>query len=265
MAEPSAPAHRRTVLAERRGAVAVLTLNEPAKRNALSLDLREALHDALVEAGDDAAVRAIVLAGADGCFCAGGDLRSMADLDATGGRARLKRAHRLVRQIVRGEKPVIAAVEGHAVGAGLSLAAACDVVIAASDAQFAGGFAKVGLMPDLGALWTVPARVGTGATRRIFFLNESLDGMEAERIGLADKVVEPGQALTAALAAAEGLAGAAPLSIAMAKAVLARAPQNLDALLDAEADAQAVLFTSADFREGLAAFLEKRQAGFAGR
>ncbi|QPC43091.1 enoyl-CoA hydratase/isomerase family protein [Kaustia mangrovi] len=265
MAQTTSQSGETTILVERYGAVAVLTLNEPAKRNALSLRLREALHDELEAVLADPSVRVIVLTGAEGCFCAGGDLSSMGDLDGPGGRARLKRAHRLVRQLVRGEKPVIAAVEGYAVGAGLSLAAACDLVITARDAHYAGGFAKVGLMPDLGALWTVPARAGTGATRRIFFLGETLDGEEAERVGLADQVVEPGHALEEALRAADRLVAAAPLAIAMAKATLARAPQGLDALLDGEADGQAVLFTTEDFHEGVTAFLEKRKATFSGR
>ena len=253
------------VLSERRGAVALLTLNDPSRRNALSLPMREALYDLLAQAMADGAVRAIVISGAEGGFCAGGDLRSMEDVGPVAAQARLRSAHRLVRLIVGGEKPVIAAVEGDAAGAGLSLAAACDVVLAAETARFIAAFDKVGLMPDLGALWTVPARCGNSAARRLLLLGEVFDGREAARWGLADKVVAPGQALSEALAAAERLTAGAPLAIAAVKAVLARGPQALDVVLDGEADGQAVLFSSQDFAEGRQAFFEKRKPQFTGR
>ncbi len=253
------------VLVAWRGAVCLLTLNEPARRNALSLPMREALHDRLAEALADPAVRVVVITGAEGRFCAGGDLRSMAGVTAPAARDRLRRAHRLVRLILRGDKPVIAAVEGDAAGAGLSLAAACDLVIAAEDARFIAAFDKVGLLPDLGALWTVPARIGSGAARRLLLLGETFDGPTAAACGLVDRLAAPGAVLEEALAAAERLARGAPLAIAGVKALLARAPQSLDALLDSEAEAQAVLFASDDFAEGRQAFLDKRKPRFEGR
>ncbi|WP_119166635.1 enoyl-CoA hydratase/isomerase family protein [Algihabitans albus] len=252
------------VLSERRGAIALLTLHDPTRRNALSLPMREALHDLLEQAMTDEAVRAIVITGAEGRFCAGGDLRSMENIAPTAARLRLRRAHRLVRLIVRGEKPVIAAIEGDAAGAGLSLAAACDLVLTSEDARFIAAFDRVGLMPDLGALWTVPARTGNSAARRLLLLGEVFDGREAARCGLADKAVAPGQALSEALAVAERLAAGAPLAIAAVKAMLARAPQALDAVLDSEADNQAVLFSSRDFAEGRRAFFEKQKPQFTG-
>jgi enoyl-CoA hydratase/carnithine racemase len=253
------------VLVERRGAVCLLTLNRPKTRNALSLPMREALHDRLAEAMAEEAVRAIVIVGAENSFCAGGDLRSMEGVTPPAARTRLRRAHRLVRLIGRGDTPVIAAVAGDAAGAGLSLAAACDLVVSAEDARYSAAFGRVGLMPDLGALWTVPARIGTGAARRLLLLGEPFDGPEALRTGLADKLVPPGEALDAALAAADRLAAGAPLAVAAVKEMLARAPQALDALLDGEAEAQAVLFASEDFAEGRQAFLEKRKPRFTGR
>ena len=262
-ATPSAPAQ--SLLSERRGAICLLTFNEPQRRNALSLSLRELLHDQLAAAMEDPEVRAIVITGADQTFCAGGDLRSMEGVTPPAARDRLRRAHRLVRLIVRGNKPVIAAVEGDAAGAGLALAAVCDLVVAAENARFTAAFDRVGLMPDLGALWSVPARVGTSATRRLLLLGETFDGTAAAACGLADRVAGPGDALNEALAIAERLAKGAPLAIASVKALLARAPQTLDALLDSEAEAQAVLFGSEDFVEGRNAFLEKRKPRFSGR
>jgi 2-(1,2-epoxy-1,2-dihydrophenyl)acetyl-CoA isomerase len=243
----------------------IIRLNNPAKRNALSLDLRAALIAAVKDAMADDAVRALVLTGSGGTFCAGGDISSMHNVAGVAGRQRLANLHELVRLMVAGPKPVIAAVEGYAYGAGMSLALLCDQVVTASDAKFCCSFNKVGLMPDMAALWTVPQRVNAGWTRRLLMLAEEIDGETAGRIGLADQVVAPGEALGAALALADRFASLAPLPVGFIKSTLARGPQPLEALLAQEADGQALLFNSADFAEGRDAFLEKRQPVFKGR
>jgi 2-(1,2-epoxy-1,2-dihydrophenyl)acetyl-CoA isomerase len=242
----------------------VIRLNYPAKRNALSLELRADLIAAVQQAMDDSTVRAIVLTGSAGAFCAGGDISSMQNVAGVGGRQRLANLHRLVRLLAAGPKPVIAAVEGYAYGAGMSLALLCDQVVAASDAKFCCSFGKVGLMPDMAALWTVPQRVDAGWARRLLMLAEEIDGATAVRIGLADRLAEPGHALEAALDLAAQFAAMAPLPIAFTKAVLARGPQSLEAVLAQEADGQALLFNSADFAEGRDAFLAKRRPVFTG-
>ncbi|WP_300297049.1 enoyl-CoA hydratase/isomerase family protein, partial [Ferrovibrio sp.] len=232
------------------GAIRVIRLNFPAKRNALSLELRAELIAAMDAAMTDGAVRAIVLTGSGGAFCAGGDISSMQNVGGVAGRQRLANLHRLVRLLLAGPKPVIAAVEGYAYGAGMSLALLCDQIVAASDAKFCCSFGKVGLMPDMAALWTVPQRVDTGWTKRLLMLAEEIDGETAGRIGLADQVVAPGAALPAALTLAGRFAVQAPLPMAFTKAALARGPQSLEALLALEADGQALLFNSEDFAEG---------------
>lgn len=254
------------VLAEAAGeGIRVIRLNYPAKRNALSLELRAMLYEAFAAAMDDPAVRAIVLTGAGGAFCAGGDISSMQNVAGVGGRQRLANLHRLVRLIAAGPKPVIAAVEGFAYGAGMSLALLCDQVVAATDAKFCCSFGKVGLMPDMAALWSVPQRVNAGWTRRLLMLAEEIDGARAAEIGLADQAVAPGAALDAALALAAKFASMAPLPIGFTKAALARGPQSLEAVLAQEADGQALLFNSEDFAEGRDAFLAKRKPVFSGR
>jgi hypothetical protein len=152
----------------------IIRLNNPAKRNALSLDLRAALIAAVKDAMADDAVRALVLTGSGGAFCAGGDISSMHNVAGVAGRQRLANLHELVRLMVAGPKPVIAAVEGYAYGAGMSLALLCDQVVTASDAKFCCSFNKVGLMPDMAALWTVPQRVNAGWTRRLLMLAEEI-------------------------------------------------------------------------------------------
>ncbi|HEX6956771.1 MAG TPA: enoyl-CoA hydratase/isomerase family protein [Ferrovibrio sp.] len=249
---------------ESRGAVRILRLNYPAKRNALSLELRAELIEAVRDAMAAKAVRALVLTGNGGAFCAGGDISSMQAVGGVAGRQRLASLHELVRLLLAGPKPVIAAVEGYAYGAGMSLALLCDQVVAARDAKFCCSFNKVGLMPDMAALWTVPQRVDGGWAKRLLILAEEIDGETALRIGLADQVAEPGGALDAALALAGRFAALAPLPIAFTKAVLARGPQPLEALLAQEADGQALLFNSADFAAGRDAFLAKRKPQFRG-
>lgn len=245
--------------------VRVIRLNYPAKRNTLSLELRAELMAAVAAAMADETVRAIVLTGAGGTFCAGGDISSMQNVTGVAGRTRLANLHKLARLLVAGPKPVIAAVEGFAYGAGMSLALLCDQVVTAKDAKWCCSFGKIGLMPDMAALWTVPQRVNAGWVKRLLMLAEEVDGETALRIGLADQVTEPGAALEAALALAARFAALAPLPVGFSKATLARGPQPLDALLAQEADGQALLFTSADFAEGRDAFLQKRKPVFTGK
>lgn len=245
--------------------IRVIRLNYPAKRNSLSLELRAELMAAVEAAMADEAVRVLVLTGAGGTFCAGGDISSMQNVTGMAGRSRLANLHKLARLLAAGPKPVIAAVEGFAYGAGMSLALLCDQVVAARDAKWCCSFGKVGLMPDMAALWTVPQRVNAGWVRRLLMLAEEIDGEAAVRIGLADQLTEPGAALEGALALAAKFAALAPLPLGLIKATLARGPQPMDALLAQEADGQALLFNSADFAEGRDAFLQKRKPVFTGR
>jgi 2-(1,2-epoxy-1,2-dihydrophenyl)acetyl-CoA isomerase len=252
---------RRLVREERRGAVAVLTLDYPERRNALAVPMRQELADALDRLEADRGVRALVITGAGGTFCAGGDISGMDVADATQGRERFRLTHRLVRLLIGASKPVVAAVEGYAVGAGLSLALCCDTIVAGESARFAAGFGRVGLIADLGLLHTLPRRIGEGRARQLFLYGEQMDAASAERIGLIDAVVPAGGALEAALARAETLAAAAPLPIAMTKAYLS---QGLADALEWERNAQTMLFLTPDHAEGKAAFLEKRAPKFGG-
>jgi enoyl-CoA hydratase/carnithine racemase len=260
MTKPSAG----PVVVERSATVAILTLNEPGKRNALTLELRAALLAAFDELIADPGCRAIVLTGAGGAFCSGGDLSTMRSGDPIGARRRLAVVHDIVRRIAAGPKPVVAAVEGAAFGAGLALASAADVVVADRSARFCASFARVGLMPDAGLLWSLPPRVGIGQAKRMMLEAAVVSAEEAKAIGLVDVLAPAGDALTLAVARAKEMARLAPLSIAMTKAAFARGTDDLERVLAYEMDGQAMLFQTGDHAEGRDAFQNKREPVFKG-
>lgn len=250
------------LLDARHGAVAVLTMNYPQRRNAFAIPMRAAFIDALDRIEADPSVRAIVLTGAAGMFSSGGDISGMGRKTVAEGRERFRQSHRVIRLLLQSSKPIIAAIEGWAAGAGLSLACCCDTVIAAEDAQFVCSFNKVGLLPDLGLLHTLPARVGMGQARQIMLYGETFGAAHARDIGLVDHVVPKGATLDAAMERARRFADMAPLPIAMMRRYLA---QGIEAALDLERDLQLSLFQSDDHAEGAAAFMEKRKPAFQGR
>ena len=247
---------------ERRGATALVTLDQPARRNALAMPMREELIAALERIESDPSVRAVVVTGAEGTFCSGGDISGMNAADFAYGRERFRITHKLVRLMVESAKPYVAAVEGWAAGAGMGLAICCDTVVAAEDARFVSPFGKLGLVPDFALLHTLPRRVGEGPARQIFLRGAPFDAGHALRIGLVDEMVPAGTALERALAIAAEYADAAPLPLAMVKNYLSR---GLAEALDWERNAQATMFLTADHAEGRDAFLAKRQPNFTGR
>jgi enoyl-CoA hydratase/carnithine racemase len=249
----------------RDGAVQVLTLDFPARRNAFCLQMRTQLRDRLEAAMADAQVRAIVITGAGGHFCAGGDISEMASRTLLQNRERWGLVTALIRLIALGPKPVVVAVEGVAMGAGLSIAALADHVVAARDARFGAAFVKVGLMPDMGALWSLQHRVGRARAREILGLARSFDGAEAGRIGLANDVAEPGEALPRALAVAREYAQLPPVALALLKSALSHGVDDLDAAIRTEVEFQAVAMGTRDHAEAVQAFLDKRAPAFEGR
>jgi len=250
---------------ETRGAVAVLTLNDPDRRNALSPEMREALLDTLDPLMADDATRVVVLTGAGGTFCSGGDLRSMRPGEPVYARHRMMAGHRLVRLLAEGPKPVVAAVEGAAFGGGLALAALADCCVAGRDARFGAAFGKVGLMPDLGFLWSVPARIGFARARRLAMLSEVLEAEEAHALGLCDALALPGGALEAALAEAERYAAQAPVALAATRLAFARLPAALDDALAEELAQQPGLMQTEDHAGARDAFLGRRKPEYRGR
>ena len=254
------------VLTELRDAVAIVTLNNPRARNALARELIVGLTEKIDGLMSNKACRAIVLTGAEGTFSSGGDVsRMVSDRQILDSRIWLKTAHRMIRGIVNAEKPVVAAVEGYAYGAGLSLATASDFVVAADNAKFCAAFAKVGLVADMGLFFTLAQRVGVPMAKRMIMLAEVVDSTRAEHIGIADRIVPAGQALTEAIEVAKQYIDVAPLPLALTKAVYAKGCSSLDDALFAEVDYQSMLFLTEDHVGAAKAFREKRKPTFNGR
>jgi enoyl-CoA hydratase/carnithine racemase len=254
------------VLVEMRGAVAIVTLNNQKTRNAMSRDLLFVLAARLEALNDDPDCRAIVINGAHGHFCSGGDVSGMSlERPLPVGRGRMVLGHRVIRAVVNATKPVITAVEGYAAGAGFSLASASDFVIGAPTAKFASSFAKVSLVPDLGLLWSLPKRIGLSQARRIFYSARVVAAEEALSLGIIDLLVEePSQLLDRALEIANEFTANAPLSLALVRSALARGMETLDDALNYEMDNQAALYLTKDHREAVNAFMEKRAPQFRG-
>ena len=241
--------------------VAVITMNRPEARNALSAQLREALCETLTGLAADATVRAVVLTGAAGHFCAGGDIRTMGETDPRALRERMDAMVRAASLVGAFPKPLVAAVAGHAAGAGVGLACLCDVVVAEESSTFTLSFLRIGLGPDWGVTHTVARRAGAAVIQRLLLTREGVKGPDALRLGIVDVLTSPGGALAAALDQAHNLAAGPPQGIAAVK----RLTGDADALRDAlqrEAALQLERFMSPEHAEGIAAFRDKRTPDF---
>lgn len=250
------------------GRIAVVTLNAPDRRNAVSPEMREILLGHLTQCMASGEVGAIVLTGAAGNFSSGGDVKAAdaraAQPDPERTRRNVMLFHDIVRLIAYGPKPVLAAVEGCAYGAGFSLAAICDYIVASDTARFCASFGKIGLVADAGLMWSLPQRVGLSRSRHLLLTAQVVEAKEAVAIGLADAPAVAGQAVEVALAQAERFSLLAPLATAAMKSVLGKGPALLENVLSAEAELQPELSKSSDYAEGRAAFIARRAPVFRG-
>ena len=253
------------------GGVATLTLNRPDALNALNAQITQELHKALAEAGGDLNVRCLLITGAGRGFSSGADLTQLEDSYKSGRPAPLGDMlrdgyHNIILPIVHMEKPVVAAVNGVAAGAGCSLALACDFRIASDKARFFQAFIKVGLVQDSGASYFLPRLVGFAKAIELAMLGDIIDAETALRYGLVTKVVPHDSLMDEAKAFAQKLAAGPTRAYGLSKKALYFGSENsLEATMDYEADLQAQMALTADHMEGTKAFLEKREATFEGR
>lgn len=247
---------------ERRGAAAWLTLDRPEKLNAMTRRFFSELEGALDEAARDEEVRCVVIHGAGGCFSVGGDIEGFGDLTGPADRrAYVLEAIRSFRAVEECPRPTIAAVHGHALGGGCELTLFCDLVVADATARFGLPEASVGLLPGPGVV-RGRSHLTLHALKHMIFTGATLDAEAAQRAGLVNEVVAPGEHLAKAQEWVEAIALRSPLALATAKALLSsegrdREPHAVDAV--------AMLQGSADVAEGIAAFVEKRPPSFTGR
>ncbi|HVR21312.1 MAG TPA: enoyl-CoA hydratase-related protein [Polyangiaceae bacterium] len=248
--------------------VRILRLNRPAAMNALDTELVGALGAALVRARDDAAIRAILLTGEGGSFCSGADLKeALATLgQGQGLDARVAPFQENIRLIAGTPKPVVAAVDGAAVGFGADLALACDLRLLSVRAYLQEKFVGIGLMPDGGATFHLPRLVGIGRALELLLLGEKIEAARALELGLANRVVAVEALFDEALALCRRLAEGPPLALARIKAATRAAlSSTLDEALAREGAGQAELLRSADLAEGVGAWAARRKANFQGR
>jgi enoyl-CoA hydratase/carnithine racemase len=249
--------------------VATLTLNRPQAKNALSAPMSQALIEQLKKCDADKNVRVVLITGAGGAFCAGGDVKNMGDnrpKDKTPDeRAKeMKARHRGVGGgIYNCSKPTIAALPGAAVGAGMAIALACDIRIAAKSAFLSGGYSKIGLSGDYGIAWLLSRTVGTSRAREMMFTSDRIDGERAEKLGLVNRVVPDGELQSAAQALAQQIADGPSEAIAAMKENLREAgTMDYATAIDHEADRLVACSLLPNHKEAVRAFVEKRKPSF---
>lgn len=248
--------------------VAVIHLNIPEKLNALTNPMIDDLFVAAAEITDSTEIRAVVITGEGRAFCAGGDLDELRECYGgnTGFARHMERVSRLMVALVELPVPVIAAVNGAAVGAGMNIALSADLVIASEKAKFSEIFSNIGLVPDLGGTYFLPRLVGRQKAKELIFTARMVTAQEALQIGLVTEVVPEAELEEKSMALARRLAKGPTSAYTMAKKMVNKSFEvDLRTALDYEGMAQAISGGSADFKEGLAAFQEKRKPDFEGR
>ena len=246
--------------------VATLTMDNPSNRNALSTEMRTEMQSALQTVRQDPSIRALIFTGAGGHFSAGGDIKGMAanqSMDHAGWRSRMQELHVYLNDLLTLDKPIIAAVDGYAYGAGFSMALAADFVLATPRAKFCMSFLRIGLVPDVGALHTLPRIVGVQRAKEIMLSAREVGAAEALALGIVMELHEPDALLARAQALAASFVNASPIAVSLIKRTLATSHGgNLTETLATEANIQALAGTSAEHRAGVQRFVAKEPTLF---
>ncbi|MCH2171643.1 enoyl-CoA hydratase/isomerase family protein [Myxococcota bacterium] len=261
------------VLLERQGDVATLTLNDPERRNAMSRAMGEVFTRRIVQLRGEPGLRAVILTGAGRAFCAGGDMAMLEELAAQGAdqgeqarnpiRDTMRSFYGLYLSIRELDCPTVASINGHAIGAGLCVALACDLRFVSSRARLGLNFTRLGLHPGMAATWTLPRLVGPARAAELLYTGRIIEAAEAEAMGLVNRAVEPAELATTVDSVAEAIAASAPQAVRATRRALARSLDvGLADQLAFEATEQGKGFTGPEVAEGLAAAREKRAPHF---
>lgn len=243
--------------------VCVVTLNRPEVRNALGQEMREELRTFFTSVKNNDEVKVIVLTGEGKVFSAGGDLSTLKTVDSVAGRKRLQDGHEMIHSILNLEKPVIAAVNGIAAGAGVSLALACDLIVATTSTTFIQSFIKVGLIPDYGSIYFLPRLIGRHRALELMLAGGKISAEQAEKMGIINRIVPDDLLLEEALSLAATLAEGPAIAMGLTKKLTNRSVlAEISETLELEGLAQGICFETEDFKEGVSAFFEKRKPQF---
>ncbi|MBI5967137.1 MAG: enoyl-CoA hydratase [Deltaproteobacteria bacterium] len=255
------------ILFKKEGSIATITFNDPEKLNPMGTQMAENIRSALEECGRDEEVRAIILTGAGRAFSAGGDLREIQkNVPALVFRDGIALVFKVVLAIADLEKPVIAAVNGPAVGVAFNMVLACDIIVASEEASFSEIFVRIGLIPDGGAHFLLPRIVGLAKAKELIYTGKIISAKEAETLGLVNQVVPPDKLTSTVLERANNLANGPTRAIGMAKKILNLSFQSsLAEIIEMETEKQTLLRETEDHKEGIAAFFEKRAPSFKGK
>ncbi|TQR18344.1 enoyl-CoA hydratase/isomerase family protein [Psychrobacillus soli] len=243
--------------------ICTVTLIRPEVRNALGLEMRNELTNFFTSVRDNDEVKVIILTGEGKAFSAGGDLSALKTVGAVSGRRRLQAGHEMIHSILNLEKPVIAAVNGIAAGAGVSLALACDYILATHSTLFIQSFVKVGLIPDLGSIYFLPRLIGRHRALELMFSGEKLSSVEAHKMGIINRIVPDDLLLNEAHSIASSWAEGPATAMGLTKKLINRSIlAEINETFELEGFAQGMCFESDDFKEGVNAFFEKRKPQF---
>jgi len=254
-----------TIRVEKRDEVAIVTLDRPEKKHAVTTEMRIQLYEAFEDLGEDNSVRAVILTGSGDDFCSGMDVGEFGDFTMADRFVRTIRLQRISRAIYRLKKPTIAAVRGICMGAGWSYALCCDFIIAADNARFGQVFNRTALAPDAGSAWLLTQQIGAMRAKELCYSGRIVSGQEAFEMGLALMSLPADQVMEEALAMASRLAEGPSLAIAMAKRQFeVAATTSFDTFLEAEFAMPPLMQQTEDHKEGVAAFRERRPAAFRG-
>ena len=250
--------------------VATITLNRPEVLNAMNGEMFTDLNNVFDKMASDQSIRAVLMTGEGRGFCSGADLKAMGSesslLEPGAFKSYMRVINELILKMTRLDKPIIAAVNGPATGAGANLALASDIIFMAREAYLSQIFVKRGLVPDFGGLYLLPRYVGMAKAKELLFTGDNVDGEEAVKLGIANRVLPLDDLITEATAFAKKLASGPTVAIGLAKQGVHRGLESgIDAVLEFESLAQAIVRTTADTFEAITAFLEKREPNFQGK